>query len=169
MVQDDPAEVVVTITTNDIYDRVYCEVLVLQGDIDEQIRAVRTGVNTGPITSNRIAVYADELEAAQMSVEQQLKAMYQELCNLKPAETEATLRTKKSWADAMRSELLSAKMDLAAAKDTMNSERGATMASSRVDSGESSPASSIGTLAFKKRDFPSFSGELEDYPSFKKR
>ena len=35
MVQGDPAEVVLTITTNDIYDRVYREVLVLQGDIDE--------------------------------------------------------------------------------------------------------------------------------------
>ena len=51
MPQDDPAEV--GPTTNNLYDWVNREVLVLQGEIDERIRAVRTGIDTdGPITSN---------------------------------------------------------------------------------------------------------------------
>ena len=51
MAQDDPAGV--GPTTNELPDWVNHKVLVLQGEIDERIRAVRTGIDTdGPITSN---------------------------------------------------------------------------------------------------------------------
>ena len=123
------------------------------------------------MTANQLAVYADELEKAQAKGECDLNTMYQQLCDLKPAETEANLQTKKIWSDAMRSELLSTKMDLATAKDTMLTLRGA-LPTTRATRESSSPAARIGgisALVFKKKDFPSFTGELEDYPSFKKR
>ena len=132
---------------------------------------MQTGIDTdGSMTANRLAVYADKLERAQAKAESDLNAMYQELCNLKPAETEANLQAKKSWADAMRSELLSTKMDLATAKDTMLTLRGAlpTTRATRESLSPAARSGGIGALAFKKKDFPSFTGELEDYPSFKK-
>ena len=76
-------------------------------------------------TADQLAMYADELERAQAKADSDLNAKYQKLCDLKPAEAETTLQTKKTWADAMQVDLFATKTNLAVAKDTMLSLGGA--------------------------------------------
>ena len=116
-------------------------------------------------------MYASELERAQAKAESDLDAKYQKLLELNPTEAKATLQTKKNWADAMRVKLFATRTNLAVAKDIMLTRRGAST-TTRATTGSLVPSArsgGIGALTFKKRDFPSFTGELEDYPSFKKR
>ena len=141
--------------TNAQYNWIWIKVQALQEEIDERIQAVQTGIdNDGLKTAAQLAMYADELERAQAEAKSDLNAKYQKLYKLKPTKAETTLQTKKTWAVAMRVDLFAAKTDLAAAKDTMLSQRGA--AAINQATGENlAPAvnksGGIGALAFKKR------------------
>ena len=73
----------------------------------------------GRKTAPQLEMLTQELKDAQAKFETNVNLKYLKLCELKPAQTEEILQTKKNWTDAARLDLFNVQTDLAVAKDNL--------------------------------------------------
>ena len=141
----------------------------IQALITGHLDAAASVMDRGDVLNSANTIWlASEVDAAQSMLNKDLPESYTLLGQLEPAEIAAHFTNRKTFTDAQLATIFNLKKRITDEKNRLDA---------RVTGGAAAPApgaggggtSSGGSLHYKKRDFPTFSGSLEDFPTFRKR
>ena len=149
------------------------EISALEVIVEDQVKAVETSLTEGdPLTCTTLGMLVSELEKCQVKLDTEIASKYADLCLLQPSEIEATFSARNSFSARIRERIFAAKSTMAQKRDSLGEARSHEP---KVGVGSPTPGpvtthtGGAGSMYYKKRDFPTFSGQLDDYPGFRKR
>ena len=143
------------------------EITIMKSSIEKQIESIQNTLDGDETTNNASLKWlTTEIDSVQSKLNTDLVEKYSMLEHLIPDQLTEQFNQRMSFTDEKMSFVFSLRKKVSCQLNKL--------ASQTTGGHPSSPAggvstTSTGNLHYKKRDFPSFSGNLEDYPTFRKR